>query len=264
MQTLRRPLFGNTYRSNNESRCFIGWFRNQLGDFRERSSHFPSTRLFSCRFRGGRTCWAGSVQVVTSLLIYGRCQIKLLYPTEKNHQLWKQSRTEYVPVVEFMYPVFTRMPVRLTVGDSDLLLYVCYVFRALVITPLCVDCKEETDRLCFIFVLFRYAESLTTSARSETSETVYILFRRCYGDIYHLIWHLELVSIACFLYVNTLVDKWTDRETDREKSFLTPCQPPRSHQGGEEFKFNNEDGEMVEAECMEQCHRKECCLMIDI
>ena len=29
-----------TYR-NNESRCFIGWFQIQLGDLRERSSHFP-------------------------------------------------------------------------------------------------------------------------------------------------------------------------------------------------------------------------------
>ena len=45
----------NKYRSNNELQDFIGWFRIKPGGLRECISHFPSTRLFSCRFHGART-----------------------------------------------------------------------------------------------------------------------------------------------------------------------------------------------------------------
>ena len=48
---------------------------------------------------------------------------------------------EDVPLVEFMYLVFTRMP-----GESyrrrlrSLLLYLCYVFRTLINSPVCWFC----------------------------------------------------------------------------------------------------------------------------
>ena len=58
---------------------------------------------------------------------------------------------EDVPLVEFVYLVFTRMP-----DESDrwrlrsLLLYLCYVFRALIISPVCRFCTSALG-----FVLFQ-------------------------------------------------------------------------------------------------------------
>ena len=81
----------NTYRSNNESQNFIGWFRIELGDLRERISHFDSIpafsaagftehgRVYSNSSSSGR---ASFIQLVPSLLLYGRCQIKLLCTLE--------------------------------------------------------------------------------------------------------------------------------------------------------------------------------------
>ena len=50
----------------------------------------------------------------------------------------KEKKEEDIPPVEFMYIVFTRIP-----GESyrrrlrSLLLYLCYVFRALIISLVC-------------------------------------------------------------------------------------------------------------------------------
>ena len=57
------------------------------------------------------------------------------FTTETN---LKQKEAKDVPLVEFMYLVFTRMP-----GESyrrrlrSLLLYLCYVFRALINSIVC-------------------------------------------------------------------------------------------------------------------------------
>ena len=54
------------------------------------------------------------------------------------HEVHEEEVQEDVLLVEFMYLVFTRMP-----GESyrrrlrSLLLYLCYVFRALINSPVC-------------------------------------------------------------------------------------------------------------------------------
>ena len=68
----------NTYRSNNESQDFIGWFRIEPGGLRECISHFPSTRLFSCRFHGARTCLQHLEQLGSSQFYSVRSQFTSL------------------------------------------------------------------------------------------------------------------------------------------------------------------------------------------
>ena len=68
----------NKYRSNNELQDFIGWFRIEPGGLRECISHFPSTRLFSCRFHGARTCLQHLEQLGSSQFYSVRSQFTSL------------------------------------------------------------------------------------------------------------------------------------------------------------------------------------------
>ena len=85
-----------------------------------------------------------AVTIVTRVNREGHSSVK---HRSSNHKSKSESpfklyvirrRKEKVPLVEFMYLVFTRMP-----GESyrrrlrSLLLYLCYVFRALIISLVC-------------------------------------------------------------------------------------------------------------------------------
>ena len=66
----------------------------------------------------------------------------------------------YVPLVEFMYLVFTRMP-----GESNrrllrsLLLFLCYVFRTLINSLVCCFCTSAQGLVLFQMVTIQvYAD----------------------------------------------------------------------------------------------------------
>ena len=67
------------------------------------------------------------------VVVFCCCFLLLLFLTKK-----KKKHPEDIPLVEFMYLAFTRMPGERYIRRlRSLLLYLCYVFRALINSLVC-------------------------------------------------------------------------------------------------------------------------------
>ena len=97
------------------------------------------SRISSSLCKGTHAITINNLQSQHTMLYYGIPQGSVLGPvfstfyTQTEAIIFSNTMSEDVPLVEFMYLVFTRMP-----GESYrrrlryLLLYLCYVFRALI------------------------------------------------------------------------------------------------------------------------------------
>ena len=161
-------------------------------------------------------------QKTTCLNLYGKKHV-----TQVQQQ---RPESPTVPLVEFMYLVFTRIQVRVTVGDSGLC---CWTNK---LTPLCAD----SARALWGLVLFHIFESLLIETLSATKHLTWLEQDTMQMTIFQwALWHCHkksqtatplstiphvslpfsvvpaALSLTCELYQEGL--HWTTRHPSRSK-----------------------------------------------
>ena len=110
------------------------------------------------------------------------------------------SFLEDVPLVEFTYLVFTRMPgERYRRRLRSLLFYLCYVFRALINSLVCWSCPWKYGSTWFTCMLACVMSDRSTEARNVNRYSSFI-FSRFTASVYN--------PFACRLDEIVCADKW--------------------------------------------------------